>query len=407
MFTRDSTYQLKRKGLLSRDDNEILYSLYLPLVGYKAIFIYCFLVNEYLINNKDGKILYLLNKSDMTVSDFLLNKRSLESVGLIQTLEDQDNYVFILKSASTPGDFFGNTVLKGLFVNKVGENEATKMMKLYEVDQIDFSKYIDISAGVKDSFSIDFNAKDVKLNDDVKLVTVNKNLIKDNFDDVKLIENIISKSKITKNDLNFDEINEIHRLGTLYGLNEAIMAKILIDGFNSERENGKKIDLEFCEMRCKKEVCKYKSFIQKKEQSYFHSNTPVANKINYYESTSPRDFLKEKQNGVEPIRSDLDIIEYLSQNLGLSNGVINVILEYVLMKCSNKLNRNYIEKIAITCKRSGFNDSVSVYGHLFPQKKNDQVSAKTVETNRLVCQETKNDDGESLINLDDSLSKLL
>jgi len=212
MFTRDSTYQLKRKGLLSRDDNEILYSLYLPLVGYKAIFIYCFLVNEYLINNKDGKVLYLLNKSDMTVSDFLLNKRSLESVGLIQTLEDQDNYVFILKSASTPGDFFGNTVLKGLFVNKVGENEATKMMKLYEVDQIDFSKYIDISAGVKDSFSIDFNAKDVKFNDDVKLVTVNKNSIKDNFDDVKLIENIISKSKITKNDLSFDEINEIHRL---------------------------------------------------------------------------------------------------------------------------------------------------------------------------------------------------
>jgi replication initiation and membrane attachment protein len=407
MFTRDSTYQLKRRGLLSRDDNEILYSLYLPLVGYKAIFIYCFLVNEYLIDNKDGKILYLLNKSDMTVSDFLLNKKSLESVGLVQTLENQDNYVFILKSALTPGDFFGNTVLKGLFVNKVGEVEATKMMKLYEIDQIDFSKYTDISAGVKDSFSINFDSNDVKLNDDVKLVTVNKNEIKDNFDDVKLIEIVTNKSRITTNDLSVDEINEIHRLGTLYGLNEAIMAKILIDGFNSNKENGKKIDLDFCNMRCKKEIYKYKSFTQKTEQSYFHSNTPIANKINYYESTSPRDFLKEKQNGVEPIKSDLDIIEYLSQNLGLSNGVINVILEYTLMKLDNKLNRNYIEKIAITCKRSGLNDAVSVYGQLFSQKKNDQASVKTVRTSASTNTEKKKDSEEDLTNLDESVSKLL
>ncbi len=403
MFTIDSTYQLKRRGLLSREDNGILYSLYLPLVGYKALFIYCFLVNEYSLNNKDGKISYLLNKSEMTVSDFLLNKKSLESIGLIQTLEKDDNYVFILKSFLNPGDFFNDPVLKGLFVNKVGEAEAIKVMKLYEIDDVDFSKYTDISAGVKDSFKIDFDAKDVGLNDDAKLVTVNKNVIKDNFDDIKLVEIITNKSNITAKDLSIEEVNEIHRLGTLYGLNEDIMAKILIDGFSSSRENGKKIDLDFCNMRCKKEISKYKVFKQNHEASMVNSKTPIAIKLNYYEGTSPRDFLKSKQSGVEPIKSDLDIIQFLSENMGLSNGVINVILEYALIKCDHKLNRNYIEKIAITIKRKGLSDANLAYGYLFMEDKNDKTMVKAKKNI-----DNDNSDGDlDVKNVDDSLEKLL
>ena len=404
MFTIDSTYQLKRRGLLSRDDCQILYSLYLPLIGYKGLFIYSFLANEYLISNKDGKISYLLNKSDMTVSDFLLNKKSLESIGLIQTLEKDDNYVFILKSCLNPGDFFNDPVLKGLFVNKVGENEAIKVMKMYEIDDIDFSKYTDISAGVKDSFSIDFDAKDVSLNNDAKLVTVNRNVIKDNFDDIKLVEIVTSKSNITSKDLTIEEIGEIHRLGTLYGLDEKIMSNILIDGFTSSSPDGCKIDLDFCNMRCKKEISKFKVFTRKYDSSFVHSSTPFAEKINYYGSTSPRDFLKDKQGGAEPIKSDLDIVQYLSENMGLNNGIINVILEYTLLKCDNKTNRVFIEKIASTIKRKKFKDSIQVYDYLFPKENSNKTVAKNTKNIDNVRREVVEKD---IVDLDEKIEKLL
>ena len=143
--------------------------------------------------------------------------------------------------------------------------------------------------------------------------------MKDNFDDIKLVELITTKSNINPKELSIEDINEIHRLGTLYNLSENIMAKIVIDAYDASSKGTSKINFGFCDNRCKKEIIKYKSYKAIKEKSYINSNKPIANKMNYYESTSPREFLKNKQNGVEPISSDLDIISFLSENM-----IINV-----------------------------------------------------------------------------------
>jgi replication initiation and membrane attachment protein len=414
MLTIDSTYSLKRRGVLSTNDNSFLYNLYLPLIGYKALFIYEFLVNEYLSSIKDGKILYLSNKSNMTLSDFILSKKNLESVGLLQTLEDEDNYVFILKSVLNPNDFFENTVLKGLFVSKVGQDEAMKVMKYYEIDDVDFSKYVDISAGVKESFKIDFDEKDVNLNDNCKLIYVNKDEDKASFDDSKLIEYIAKKSNIDIREFTNEDIKEMHRLGSLYGLNEEIMGYIMIDAYKDDNAKGHKVDYAYCNKRCKTEISKYKAYNQKKYKNHISSNTKVANKINYYENTSPRIFLKEKQNGVEPISADLNIIDYLSQNMGLTDGIINVILDYSLMKLDDKLNRKYIEKIAATIKRKNLLSAVSAYDYLFNiDKKTTKVAPVIKDENKSGMKATKDMPNKSKENDDyeevsvEELEKLL
>jgi len=408
MFTIDSTYMIKRRGLLSFDNSHFLLNLYLPLIGYKASFIYLLFVNEYYSNKKEGNISYLINKTSLTMSDLLMNKKSLESVGLLRTLEKDNHYVFVLQSVLSPNDFFDDPVLKGLFVNKVGKDEALKIMKLYEIDDVDFSKYVDITAGVKESFEINFSSNDVNLNNNCEMLTINKNIIKDSFDDTILIEYIATKSHIDIKELTTEDIKEMHRLGVLYGLSEKIMGFILIDAYNASLPINHKIDYGFCNKRCKLEVSKYKAYNQKNQKTIISSNTDIANTINGYEETSPRIFLKNKQNGVEPVLADLNIIDFLSQNMGLSNGIINVILEYTLEKLDCTLNKKYVEKVAAAMKRKGIASALGAYNYLFGNKE----AAK--ENTKKILKDVKKCDNEDIkrstddIKMDDKeLEKLL
>ncbi len=407
MLTLDSGYSLKRRGVLSVNDNQFLYSLYLPLIGYKSLFIYEFLVNEYYYGLKESKISYLTKKSNMKVGEFLENKNNLESVGLLQTLENQNNYVFILKAVLNPNDFFENTVLKNLFISKVGKENALKIIKKYEIDDIDFSKYVDISAGVNESFEIKID-ENCDFDEEPNLICINKNELKDSFDDIKLIEFIAKKSNINIKEFTNEDIKEMHRLGCLYGLNEDIMGYIMIDSYKFDNPENHKVDYAYCNRRCKTEISKYKAYNQKKYGSKINSKTKIADKINYYNETSPRIFLKEKQNGIEPILADLNIIDYLSQNMGFSDGVINVILEYTLEKLDGKLIKNYVEKVASSMKRKGVKSTLEAYDYLLGDKKpasnktNIECESKEVKNEKMMID---SDDFDEIS--DDDIGNLL
>ena len=407
MLTLDSGYSLKRRGVLSVNDNQFLYSLYLPLIGYKSLFIYEFLVNEYYYGLKESKISYLSKKSNMKVGEFLENKNNLESVGLLQTLENQNNYVFILKAVLNPNDFFENTVLKNLFISKVGKENALKIIKKYEIDDIDFSKYVDISAGVNESFEIKID-ENCDFDEEPNLICINKNELKDSFDDIKLIEFIAKKSNINIKEFTNEDIKEMHRLGCLYGLNEDIMGYIMIDSYKFDNPENHKVDYAYCNRRCKTEISKYKAYNQKKYGSKINSKTKIADKINYYNETSPRIFLKEKQNGIEPVLADLNIIDYLSQNMGFSDGVINVILEYTLEKLDGKLIKNYVEKVASSMKRKGVKSTLEAYDYLLGDKKpasnktNIECESKEVKNEKMMID---SDDFDEIS--DDDIGNLL
>ena len=385
MFTIESNYTIKSKGILSFDNTNFLYNLYLPIIGYKSTFVYMLLMNEYKSKNRKNSISYLLNKSNLTTSDFLLSRKTLESIGLLNTYEKNDDYIFILSSVLLPNDFFSNTILKGLFVNKVGQKRALEIMESYEVDD-DYKDFKDVSATVNESFVVDEKDKtDLNCGE---LITNNINEIKDNFDEENLLKYVEEKSAIDLTCLTNDEIVAIHKLGSLYGFNEKIMGQILIDSYRDEKPIGSKIDLTYCKNRCKKEVRYFKPKAKKKDIFTISSTTDEASLINYYETNSPRDFLKEKQNGVEPVSSDLDIILFLSENMNLSNGVINVILEYTIKNLNGQINRKYIEKIAATLTRKGVKSALDAYDLLF--NSHNKSSEKT----------EKNDEDDDVIGYD-------
>ena len=84
---------------------------------------------------------------------------------------------------------------------------------------------------------------------------------------------------------------------------------------------------------------KYRSQVEKpktQEEEYIH----------YLETTSPLEVMKHNHNGGEVVEADLAIIENVMMNQNLNPGVVNVLIEYVMMKAEKKFTKNYVEKIA-------------------------------------------------------------
>ena len=76
-----------------------------------------------------------------------------------------------------------------------------------------------------------------------------------------------------------------------------------------------------------------------------------AKMIYTFETISPYDILRKKNNGDEPLKRDLKLVEDLMVDLKLNAGVVNVLIDYTLKVNNNKLNRNFIETIAGQWKR--------------------------------------------------------
>jgi replication initiation and membrane attachment protein len=68
--------------------------------------------------------------------------------------------------------------------------------------------------------------------------------------------------------------------------------------------------------------------------------------IRYLETTSPRQLLIDISGGAEASKGDLQIIEDVMFKQKLLPGVVNVLIQYVLLKTDMKLTKSYIDKIA-------------------------------------------------------------
>ena len=132
---------------------------------------------------------------------------------------------------------------------------------------------------------------------------------------------------------------------------------------------GEKINFDFMKSRMKSEINFNKVFTKKENKKIkINSETELANKINEYENISCRELLKRRQNGVEPVSADLNLIEDLRLNMGLNDSVINCLLDYVLTTKDGELPRALVKKIASTLVRKNIKNSLDCYTYLYKKK---------------------------------------
>lgn len=357
------TYVVINKTILHDEDRKILTDLYLPIIGADAVMLYFCLwssLDNSQIVSKDFSHQKLVSSLRMTINEIYDNRSKLEAIGLIKTLVKEgevNNYIYELYSPASATEFLSHPILNIVLYSNIGKIEYDNLVKAYKLPRFNTSNYNDITKSFNDVFeSTGMTSYDLSL-DDIRKYNKLKLNINSNFDFNFLINSM--PKNIDVNRVFTKEIKElIINLSFIYDI-DAIHMSNIIKGCLNERGT---INRELL----RKSSRNYYQFdnggilptiIDNSQPEYLRK--PVgdtsnrAKMIYTFETISPKELLIKKNNGSEPTRRDLKLLEDLLVDYKLKPGVVNVLIDYILNVNNKKLTRNYVETLAGEWQRLG------------------------------------------------------
>lgn len=369
----------RRVSLIADYDIETIFNLYQPIIGNDASSLYMSLVMEAKNQRAASPITHesFLVRMQLSTQEFIKARSFLEAVGLLRTFYDNNGtYTYLLYSPKTPKSFFDNALLYGMLIKYVGEKDAMRLKSIYnEKGKEEIGDEISKSFG--EVYNPDFSdpifqrALDSNTNKGRRTAKIDSEFNYDRF-----FECLKEGTQIKKEALSSKEMKEIERLSTLYGVSEEASASIVGEIYDPNKEKGKRID--FIELRSRLQSETSYKFLTKKQSNgrrgVVSSDSALASKINLMEKISPKEWLGVLQNGTQPATSDLRLIDSLSSKFHLTNGVINVLIDFVLSENNNVFSRAYSEKIAGSLAREGVTTVVDAMNYLNKIKKGTKIN---------------------------------
>jgi len=360
-------YIVSIDGPMNEGDEKVLSFLYQPLIGPVCISLYFTLRNQVEQNRLSTEPIshyYIMNLMDMSLSEFFVARQKLEAIGLLDTYvkkgEDFRLFIYELKPPLSPFQFFSDGLLNIYLYQKIGRDYyqrlkqffADKKLPLEEFDKVT-KEFQDVFASATSAYALqnvsDDSFVNVRFPDKGEVEPIHVEPVDFDFDLLMagLSDNLISKAAITP------KVKDvILKLAFLYGIDPVQMVNIVL-GAVTEKNT---IDIETLRKEARdwyklehystlpKMVDKVQSpllYSQKEEPKTMEEKL-----VRYLETTSPRELLTDLSEGSEPSAADLKLIEDIMIQQKLPPGVINVLIQYCLLRTDMKLSRNFVEKIA-------------------------------------------------------------
>lgn len=391
ILSNSDMFEVRINSLIADYDRDTLTNLYQPIIGYSALAIYFTLWSEANVQ----KVLsfssheQLLVRMQMAAGHFVDSRKLLEAVGLLKTRLEKapgtNIYHYELCAPKTPKGFFSDTLLFGMLIQALGEADANRLKRVYEVSYKEEGE--EISASFNEIFHPDFEDNSFLLAANSKNSTIGRNKIKidTDFSYEKFFKFLSENSQINERALSKAEMKEIERLSSLYGVDEESVSYIVANVYDPNKDKGNRLDFDQINKALINEA-NY-TFItrksrKKRNNAQVSSDTDLANKINLFEKTSPKDILRLLQGGTKVAPSDLAIINTLSKDYQLSNGVINVILDFVLSMNKNILSRAYAEKMAASFNRENIETTIDAMNYCNEVINKNATKKQTTKKNK-------------------------
>lgn len=357
------SYVVINKTILHNEDRNILTKLYLPVIGSDAVMLYFSLwsdLDSSEIISHDYSHQKLVSSLRLTISEIEGARQKLEAIGLIKTLVKKgniNNYIYEIYSPVSALEFLSHPILNIVLYSNVGKTEYDNLVKIFKLPRFNTSNYEDITKKFDDVFeSVSMTSYDLSLEDIRKYNKLKLN-INSNFDFNFLISSM--PKSIDTNKIFTKEIKElIINLSFIYDIDAIKMANIVKGCFN-ERGTINKEEL-------RKTARNYYQFdnsgmlptiIDNSQPEYLRKpigdTSKKAKMIYTFETISPRELLINKNNGNDPTRRDLKLIEDLLMDYHLKPGVVNVLIDYILNVNNKKLTRGLVETLAGEWQRLG------------------------------------------------------
>lgn len=373
ILSEKDMFEVKISTLLADYDRETITNLYQPIIGYTALAIYFSFWSE----AKNQKVLsyssheQFLARMKMNPGTFMDARKVLEAVGLVKTRLEKVNgfsiYHYELLAPKTPKGFFNDTLLYGLLIQELGEIEAQRIKRVYEIHEAE-PVGEDVSSSFNDVFHPDFeDAAFMKASSESsQTVGRNKGKVSTEFVYEDFFNALKEESQIAETAFSKKEMKEIERLATLYGISETVAAHVVINCYDPEKEKGKRVDLKQVNEDFKNEVTYSKASRKSssRTKNKVMGDDGLAAKIKYFEIASPKEVLSALQNGTKPAKADLNIIDMLSKDYNLPNPVINVLIDFVLQMNNNVLSKYSAEKIAASLSREKIETAIDAMEYL-------------------------------------------
>ncbi len=365
-------YNVASGGLLHDYDRKVLTFLYQPLIGPACLSLYMTLwaeLEENRLWSQSGTHHNLMTIMDMNLKDIYHARQKLEAMGLLKTYvknnEDGRSFIYELQPPLTPEQFFLDGMLNVYLYRKIGKNQFLRLKRFFS-DRLPEAEpgYTEITRAFQDVF-LSVPPQALMHNEDsaadlgedeaqsfIGRMEPSKIQVDPAEFNFELLLGGLQDSLIPKKAFTNKVKEAISNLAFLYGIDALKMKNIVLSAVTADNE----LDIE--ELR--KAARDWYQFeyqdqlpaLLDRTQPYQHKagiekpKTQEEELVLYFEKTSPRQLLIDLSGGAEPSKSDLQIIEEVMFKQKLLPGVVNVLVQYVMLKTDMKLAKGYIEKIA-------------------------------------------------------------
>lgn len=362
------SYQVKASGILTGADRKIITMLYQPLMGAECLALYQTLFTEVEENrlwSEAHSHVQLLNMLDISLKALFEARLKLEGLGLlksyVKTENDQRFYVYEILPPLSPEKFFSDGLLNIYLYSKIGNAQFQRLRRFFADEAFETDTYSEITRSFQDVFE-PFKGGASAAEPVSNQVLVDKVAAKEiEFDDASfdfhLFLSLLSPGMITREKITKEVRQTILKLHGIYQVSEKDMPSYLYRALDSNGE----IDIVYLRKIVRegytiengappKLQMKHETFIKEEPEVKETLNDEEALQV-YLESITPFQLLVDISDGAVPAETDLRVVEEVMNQQNLPVPVMNVLIEYVLLRLDRKLSKNYMMTIAAHWKR--------------------------------------------------------
>ncbi|CAM3390685.1 Replication initiation and membrane attachment protein [Listeria welshimeri] len=362
------SYQVKASGILTGADRKIITMLYQPLMGAECLALYQTLFTEVEENrlwSEAHSHVQLLNMLDISLKALFEARLKLEGLGLlksyVKTENDQRFYVYEILPPLSPEKFFSDGLLNIYLYSKIGNAQFQRLRRFFADEAFETDTYSEITRSFQDVFE-PFKGGASAAEPVSNQVLVDKVAAKEiEFDDASfdfhLFLSLLSPGMITREKITKEVRQTILKLHGIYQVSEKDMPSYLYRSLDSNGE----IDIVYLRKIVRegytiengappKLQMKHETSIKEEPEVKETLNDEEALQV-YLESITPFQLLVDISDGAVPAETDLRVVEEVMNQQNLPVPVMNVLIEYVLLRLDRKLSKNYMMTIAAHWKR--------------------------------------------------------
>ncbi|WP_171051799.1 replication initiation and membrane attachment family protein [Alteribacter natronophilus] len=359
-------YIVQMKDRIHETDRDVLTLLYQPLIGSLAYSLYLTLWAEAegsTVESRERKHQTLMVLTGRPLDEIFQERKKLEAIGLLaayrEKSDDEVLYIYELRKPLSPAAFFQDDLSVFLY-NRLGKEQFRRIRDRFTVERKSLENAEEVTRSFDEVFKSLHQSEMVSYDEDLQSGEKNLRGQKSkegyafsgkDFDYDLMLADL--PPFVNKEALGREKVKRaVSQLAFVYKVEPLEMSKFVQDTMLHDDELDMKALRAQVQRRYRMQYSHNPPSLALRRQPVHlvtqqkEPETEAEKMILYYETTSPMEMLQNVSDGAKVPPGDMEIVEHLMLDYRLTPGVVNVLIDYILMINEMKLTKGFADKIA-------------------------------------------------------------